>query len=112
MKRSIRILLILAALAFAAGAQARVATGTLVGTVLDSHGKPVAHATVTLQTSYGDHPNATHTDANGHFAFARYRTGQYDVRAYANGVFSAWKQRVVIRRNRTTEITLRLPPAK
>jgi uncharacterized GH25 family protein len=112
MKRSILTVLIVAALGFAAAAHARVATGTLAGTVLDAHGKPVAHATVTIQTSYGDHPNATHTDANGHFAFARYRTGQYDVRAYADGVFSDWTQRVLIRSHRTTEVTLRLPPAK
>jgi uncharacterized GH25 family protein len=112
MKRSMLTLLVVAALGVAATVQARVATGTLAGTVLDAHGKPVAHATVTIQTSYGDHPNATHTDDNGHFAFARYRTGQYDVRAYADGLFSAWTKRVLIRSHRTTEVTLRLPAAK
>lgn len=112
MKRSMLVLLLLAALGTAAAAYAKVATGTLAGTVLDVQGKPVADATVTIQTSYGDHPNATHTDSNGRFEFARFRTGQYDMRAYANGVFSDWTRRVLIRSNKTTEVTLRLPAAK
>lgn len=109
MKRSMLVLLLLAALGTAAAAYARVATGTLAGTVLDAQGKPVAGATVTIQTSYGDHPNATHTDANGRFEFARFRTGQYDLRAYAHGEFSDWVKRVTIRAGKTTEISLRMP---
>jgi uncharacterized GH25 family protein len=106
------VLLLVAALGAAAASYAKVAVGTLAGTVLDAQGKPVANATVTIQTSDGNHPNATHTDANGHFEFARFRTGQYDMRAYANGVFSEWTKRVLIRSNRTTKVTLRLPAAK
>jgi hypothetical protein len=34
------------------------------------------------------------------------------MRAYANGVFSEWTKRVLIRSNRTTKVTLRLPAAK
>jgi uncharacterized GH25 family protein len=112
MKRSAMVLLLVAALGVAAVGHAKVAVGTLAGMVLDAQGKPVAHATVTIQTSYGQHPNATRTDANGRFKFARFRTGQYDMRAYANGVFSDWTMRVLIRSNKTTEVTLRLPAAK
>jgi Carboxypeptidase regulatory-like domain len=100
-----------AILAFAAAATARVRIGGIAGTVVDAHGRPVADATVTMQTSYGQSPSATHTDAKGHFAFARYETGQYDLRAYWHGMFSDWTKRVVIRSDKTTEVTLRLPPA-
>lgn len=86
----------------------REPVGILAGTVISARGKPVADATVTIQTSDGLHPHATHTDSKGHFRFARWETGQYDVRAYSNGVFSAWDKRVMIRRKKTTEITLRL----
>lgn len=100
-----------AVLGFATASRARVHNGTLAGVVLDAHGKPVPHATVTIQTSFGDEPNATHTDSDGRFAFARYRTGQYDLRAYSDGSFSPWLKRITIRTNRRTEVTLRMPPA-
>jgi hypothetical protein len=98
-------------LGFAAAANARVRIGTIAGTVVDAHGRPVADATITMQTSYGQSPSATHTDAKGHFEFTRYETGQYDLRAYWHGMFSDWAKRVVIRSDKTTEITLRMPPA-
>jgi len=86
--------------------------GTVEGTVLDEHGKGVLNASVTIQTSDGMHPHATHTDANGHFEFTRWDAGQYDLRAYSNGVFSDWAKRTVIRPKKTTEITLHLPAAE
>jgi hypothetical protein len=100
-----------AVLTIAAAGNAGVRIGAIAGTVVDSHGNPVADATVTMQTSYGQSPSATHTDAKGHFEFARYETGQYDLQAYWHGMFSEWTKRVVIRSNKTTEIWLRLPPA-
>lgn len=105
------LILLAAILAFAAVGSARVRIGTIAGTVLTAHGKPAADATVTMQTSYGQSPCATHTDAKGHFEFARYATGQYDLQVYWHGMFSDWTKRVVIRSDKTTEITLRLPPA-
>jgi hypothetical protein len=83
--------------------------GTVEGTVLDDHGKGVLNASVTIQTSDGMHPHATHTDASGHFQFTRWDAGQYDLRAYSNGVFSDWAKRTVIRPKKTTEVTLHLP---
>jgi hypothetical protein len=103
--------LVIASLAFAAAAQQRVPIGTLEGTVLDGHGQPVADASVTIQTSDGLHPHATRTDASGHFQFARWMTGQYDLRAYSNGMFSEWDKRIMIRSNKTTKVTLHLPKA-
>jgi len=92
----------------AAAQRTSVPVGTLEGTVLDGRGQPVADASVTIQTSDGLHPHATHTDASGHFEFARWQAGQYDLRAYSNGVFSEWEQRVMIHAKKTTKITLRL----
>jgi hypothetical protein len=101
-------MLVIASVAFAAAAQ-KVPIGTLEGTVLDGESKPVPDASVTIQTSDGLHPHATRTDANGHFQFARWMTGQYDLRAYSNGVFSEWDKRIMIRSKKTTKVTLRLP---
>jgi Carboxypeptidase regulatory-like domain len=108
--RWVTFLLLIATLAFAAIASARGPIGELQGVVLDSRGKPVADATVTMQTSDGKHPYATHTDAGGHFKFARFETGQYDLRAYSSGMFSQWTKRISIRSKKITEVTLRMPP--
>jgi len=112
MKRTLLIFGVIAALAFAAAANAQFARGlgTLSWIVLDESGKPVANASVTIQTSDGLSPHAAHTDVNGHFEFTRFDAGQYDVRAYSHSLFSDWSKRVVVRPKKTTEITLRLPP--
>jgi hypothetical protein len=105
----LKTLLLVLGLAAALPAQNLVGLGTLEGQVLDAHGRPVADASVTIQTSDGLHPHATHTDANGHFQFQRYSAGQYDVRAYSRGSFSDWNKRLVIRPKKTTDIILTLP---
>jgi uncharacterized GH25 family protein len=110
-QRWLFVLLLFAMLGAVTSLRAHVAVGTLAGTVVDAHGKPVPDATVTMQTSFGDRPNATHTDSHGRFQFARYRTGQYDLQAYAKGSFSPWLRRITVRSHRTTEVTLRMPPA-
>jgi hypothetical protein len=119
MRRSVLLLTVFASLGLlvsltfgAATARAQFARGlgTVQGTVLDAHGKPVAEASVTIQTSDGLKPHATHTDSSGHYEFTRYDAGQYDLRAYANGQFSNWSKHVVIRPKKTTEVTLRMPP--
>ena len=92
-----------------APAQNLFGIGELQGQVVDAHGKPVADASVTIQTSDGLHPHATRTEASGHFAFARYSAGQYDLRAYYKGSFTDWKKRQLIRPKKTTEVTLTLP---
>ncbi len=112
MKRRMVIFAAIGAMAFAAATNAQFARGlgTLSGNVLDEQGKPVADASVTIQTSDGLRPHAAHTDSNGHFEFTRFEAGQYDVRAYSKKLFSDWSKRVVIRPKKTTEITLRLSP--
>ncbi len=96
-------------LASAATAQFAHGLGTVAGKVVDEHGKPVADASVTIQTSDGLYPHATHTDASGHFEFTRFSAGQYDLRASAKGVMSEWTKRVILRPKKTTDLTLRLP---
>ena len=104
----------LTTLALGVSVQAQFARGlgAVDGTVLDAQGRAVTNASVTIQTSDGLHPHATHTDASGHFEFTRWDAGQYDLRAYSNGVFSEWAKRTVIRPKKTTELTLRLPPTQ
>jgi hypothetical protein len=119
MRRRVLVLTVLGSLAMlmsltfgapTARAQFARGLGTVSGTVLDAHGKPVAEASVTIQTSDGLKPHATHTDSSGHYEFARYDAGQYDLRAYYRGQFSDWSKHIVIRPKKTTEITLRMPP--
>jgi protocatechuate 3,4-dioxygenase beta subunit len=90
-------------------AQARVPIGTIAGTVLDSHDKPVPGAAVTIQTSDGSQPYAAHTDSTGHFQIDRIETGQYDLRASHSGLISDWTKRIMVHANKTTSVTLRLP---
>ena len=108
--RQALFVLVLGGLGVAAGANAKVATGTLAGTVLDAQGRPVAEAVVTIQTSDGRRPHATRTDSKGRFEFKRFEAGQYDLHAQSNGNFSEWAKRIAVRSNKTTSITLRLPP--
>ena len=118
MKRSVLVLTVFTSLALlmsltfgtsTARAQFARGLGTVQGTVLDAHGKPVAQASVTIQTSDGLKPHATHTDSSGHYEFARYDAGQYDLRAYSKGQFSDWSKHIVIRPKKITEVTLRMP---
>jgi hypothetical protein len=106
LSKQVAFLILAFALMTAGAASATVSLGTLVGTVTDAQGKPLAGATVTMQTSDGRRPTATHTGPDGRFEFLRFRPGQYDLRAYSNGAFSDWSKRVIIRTGKTTEVTL------
>lgn len=101
-------LIVSAALVIAVAVNAKIPVGTIEGTVIDVAGQPVAGASVTIQTSDGQHPHATHTDAGGRFQFTRFETGQYDLRAYFKGNYSDWAKRVALHSSKPTEITLRI----
>lgn len=107
----LRVWLVAAVLIFAGAEIAGEALGTIEGIVVDSHGNPVAGASVFVQTSDGQHPHATKTDLQGHFEFERYSPGQYDLRASYLSVFTDWYKRVVVRVGKTTHVTLQLPAA-
>jgi len=110
MKLLSALLIIPVLLAVPVAHPAGVPLGTLQGVVVDAHGKAVAGATVTIQTSDGQHPHATRTDAHGRFEFARFETGQYDLRAYWRGAYSDWAKRVVIHAHKPTQISLQIKP--
>lgn len=111
MRRFVAIFGLMALLATVARPTAAEWVGNLAGTMVDTHGNPVSDGVVVIQTSDGQHPHATHTDANGHFEFTRYTPGQYDLRGSLYGVFTEWSRRILIRAGKTTQITLHLPAA-
>jgi hypothetical protein len=84
----------------------------LAGVVRDTTGKPVAGARVTLQPSDGRLARTTKTDAEGRFAFAKVSPSLYDVRAYANSLWSDWERNVAVRSGQRAEVSLQLKPAQ
>jgi Carboxypeptidase regulatory-like domain len=109
MRRLLFTLAVVLCLATASNAHYRL--GNLAGTVIDSHGNPVADAVVIIQTSYGENPHAMHTDAKGDFLFERYPVGLYDLRANVYSIFTPWSRKVEVHSGRTTHITMHLPAA-
>lgn len=108
MKRTAGWLLVAcAALALAATLSA-YGLGTLAGTVLDSNGKPVAGASVIMQSAAGAAPYATKTNLQGRFFFPRLPHGFYDVRATTRSRASAWKHNLTVRTGHQTDVVLRL----
>ena len=104
---AILLLLLLAARGVSAAPQGK-GSATLTGTVLGPDDRPVAHASVSYQSSSGNAPHAVHTDARGHFTIAKLRADNYDIRASGKGVFSEWEKNVSVRSGQTKELTLRL----
>ena len=96
-------------LGFAAQAQEAKKTGaTLMGTVLDASGKPVANAGVTCESSGGRAPHAAHTDGKGRFVISGLKPDSYDVKASASGYSSGWQRNIPLRKGQTKDITLKL----
>jgi hypothetical protein len=87
-------------------------SSTLSGVVLGPDDKPVAHASVSYQSSNGSAPHVVHTDSHGHFTISKLRADNYDVRASGKGVFSEWEKNVNLRAGATKDLTLRLIYAK
>jgi len=104
---AILLLMLLAARGVSAAPQGK-GSATLTGTVLGPDDRPVAHASVSYQSSSGNAPHAVHTDSHGHFAIAKLRADNYDIRASGKGVFSEWQKNVSVRSGQTKELTLRL----
>ncbi len=112
MRRTLLLVAIfLLALAAARGVLAapqRKGSATLTGTVLGPDDRPVAHASVSYQSSSGNAPHAVHTDSHGQFTITKLRADNYDIRASGKGVFSEWEKNVSLRTGQTKELTLRL----
>jgi carboxypeptidase family protein len=109
------ITILLLALVAAPGVSAapqKKGSATLSGVVLGPDDRPVAHASVSYQSSGGMGPHAVHTDSHGHFTISKLRTDNYDLRASGKGVFSDWQKNVSLRTGETKNLTLRLIYAK
>lgn len=104
---AILLLMLLAARGVSAAPQGK-GSATLTGTVLGPDDRPVAHASVSYQSSSGNAPHAVHTDSQGHFTITKLRADNYDIRASGKGVFSEWEKNVSVRSGQTKELTLRL----
>jgi hypothetical protein len=106
-------LLALVAVRGVSGAPQRKGSATISGVVLGPDDRPVAHASVTYQSSSGTAPHAVHTDSHGHFAITKLRGGDnYDLRASGKGVFSEWQKNISLRPGQTKTLTLQLIYAK
>jgi len=90
----------------------RRGSSTRSGVVLGPDDKPVAHASVSYQSSGGNAPHAVHTDAQGRFTISRLRADSYDVRASGKGVSSDWEKNIPLKAGQTKSVTLRLIYAK
>jgi hypothetical protein len=87
-------------------------SATLSGIVLGPDDRPVAHASVSYQSSSGNAPHAVHTDSHGHFTISKLGADNYDLRASGKGVFSVWEKNISLRSGQTKDVTLRLIYAK
>src|SRR5207249_12088697 len=67
-------------------------SSTLSGVVLGPDDRPVAHASVSYQSSGGAAPHVVRTDSQGHFTISKLKADNYDLRASGKGVFSEWEK--------------------
>lgn len=105
------MLLLVVARQAAAEPQSR-GTSSLSGVVIGPDDKPVPHASVTYQSSDGTAPHAVHADSRGHFAITKLKSGNYDLRASNNGIFSDWEKNVMLRKGQARSLELHLIYAK
>jgi len=94
------------------GAPQSKGSGTLSGVVLGPDDRPVAHASVSYQSSAGNAPHAVRTDSQGHFTITKLKSDNYDLRATGKGVFSEWEKNISVKSGQTKSVTLRLIYAK
>lgn len=87
-------------------------SASLSGVVIGPDDKPVPLASVTYQSSDGTAPHAVHADSRGHFTITRLKSGNYDIRASGNGVFSDWEKNVMLRKGQARSLELHLIYAK
>jgi len=105
-------LLALMAVRGVSAAPQRKGSGTLSGLVLGPDDRPVAHASVSYQSSAGNAPHAVRTDSQGHFTITKLKSDNYDLRATGKGVFSEWEKNISVKSGQTKSVTLRLIYAK
>jgi len=104
---AILFLMLLAARGASSAPQGK-GSAILTGTVLGPDDRPVAHASVSYQSSGGKAPHAVHTDSRGIFTITKLGADNYDIRASGKGVFSEWEKNVTLHTGQRKELTLRL----
>jgi tetratricopeptide (TPR) repeat protein len=94
---------------FEKASQDATASATLLGSVRDSSGHPVADVTVYLQVNIGAEPLITRTDSSGIYRFLALREGVYSLRAekeeYGKATLGPW----VLGQKQAKRIDLTLP---
>ncbi len=90
------------------GAQEKQSAPTLHGTVRDSHGSPLAGASVALQGDGSKESKLAVTDANGTYFFSGVPEGVYSVRATKSGCGNAEVRSVFVgtRESKTLDVAL------
>jgi hypothetical protein len=83
-------------------------SATISGVVLGPDDRPVAHASVSYQSSGGSGPHVVRADSHGHFTITKLKADAYDLRASGKGVFSDWEKNVNLRSGQSKSVTLRL----
>ncbi len=105
-------LLMLVTVRDTSAAAQRKGSSTLSGVVLGPDDRPVAHASVSYQSSGGAAPHVVRTDSSGHFTISKLKADDYDLRASGKGVFSEWEKNIPLRSGETKKLTLHLIYAK
>src|SRR5437899_12981986 len=82
-------------------------SSTLSGVVLGPDDRPVAHASVSYQSSRGAAPHVVRTDSQGHFTLSQLKADHYDLRASGKSGFCEWEKNVDCRSRASDELALR-----
>jgi tetratricopeptide (TPR) repeat protein len=86
-------------------------SASLRGTIRDSHGKPVADATVQLHAKDAARTQTAHSDPQGNYTFAALHSGVYLLRAEMAGYIDAEIPSLFLGANEAKNVDLALLPA-
>jgi hypothetical protein len=101
----------MAILAFAPVAQAQYDNGSLLGTIKDSSGAPIANASVTVTDIATGIATQTKTNSNGDYEVPTLHVGSYRISATAQGFSEAVAQNIAVSVGGRQRIDLSLPVA-
>ena len=87
-------------------------SASLRGTIRDTQGKPVAGATVQLQSKEAPQPQTARADLQGNYSFAGLRGGVYRLRAEMSGYSDAEIPSIFLASKDAKTADLTLPPSK
>jgi iron complex outermembrane receptor protein len=96
-----------AVLFFAAALSAQTALSTLEGVIVDTQGKALLHAVVTVKNG-GSVVKTARTDASGHYAIADLAAGNYTVEASATGFETKYKTGIALTAGQPQQVSLTL----